>query len=135
MLKIMNMPGLIWMVTILKIEVGDIFNINLNPTEGEEKSKIRPCIILQDQITPLRLVTILPITEDNGKRSDVFFVPIKNYQKVGLQKPSVVDCYQIRTVSIDRLQKNKIGNAIDLIDDIKTRVANILEITGEHIAF
>ena len=134
MLKITIMPGLLWMVTALKIEVGDIFNINLNPTEGEEKNKIRPCIILQNQITPLRLVTILPITEDNGRRSDVFFVPIANYQALGLKKPSVVDCYQIRTVSMDRLQKNKIGNANGLIDSIKTRVANILEITEEHIS-
>lgn len=121
------------MVTTLKIEVGDIFNINLNPTEGEEKSKIRPCIILQNQITPLKLVTVLPITIDNGKRSDVFFVPINNYHEVGLRKPSVVDCYQIRTVSMDRLLKNKLGNAAGLVDDIKRKLANILEINEDHI--
>jgi mRNA interferase MazF len=121
------------MVTILKIDVGDIFNINLNPTKGDEKSKIRPCIVLQNQITPLKLVTVLPITEDTGKRSDVYFVPIKNYQVIGLNKPSVVDCYQIRTVSIDRLLKKKLGNAVELIDDIKIKVANILEISEDHI--
>lgn len=121
------------MVMILKIEVGDIFNINLNPTKGEEKSKTRPCIILQNQITPLKLVTVLPITEDTGRRSEVFFVPIQNYREAGLKKPSVVDCYQIRTVSIDRLSENKLGNAVELIDDIKTRLANILEITEEHV--
>ena len=121
------------MVTTLKIEVGDIFNINLNPTKGEEKSKIRPCIILQNQITPLKLVTVLPITIDNRKRSDVFFVTINNYHEVGLKKPSVVDCYQIRTISMDRLLKNKLGNAVELIDDIKKKLANILEITEDHI--
>jgi mRNA interferase MazF len=121
------------MVTTLKIEVGDIFNINLNPTTGEEKSKVRPCIILQNQITPLKLVTVLPITIDNGKRSDVFFVKINNYHEVGLKKPSVVDCYQIRTVSIERLMKNKLGNAAELVDDIKKKLANLLEITEDHI--
>ena len=123
------------MVTILNIEIGDVVTINLNPTKGEEKSKSRPCFILQNQITPLRLVTVLPITEDTGKRNDVFFVPIKNYREVGLKKPSVIDCYQIRTVSIDRLARRKIGNAADLIDNVKTRIANILEITEEHVAF
>lgn len=52
------------MATILKLDIGDIVNIDLNPVRGEEKNKIRPCIILQNQITPLRLVTVLPITED-----------------------------------------------------------------------
>lgn len=117
----------------MKIDVGDIFNINLNPTKGEEKSKTRPCIIIQNQVTPLKLVTVLPITEDTGRRSEVFFVPIHNYHEVGLKKPSVVDCYQIRTVSIDRLSENKLGNAVELIDDIKTRLANILEINEEHV--
>lgn len=123
------------MVTILKIKVGDVVTINLNPTKGEEKSKSRPCFILQNQITPLRLVTVLPITVDTGKRNDVFFVPIKNYREVGLKKPSLIDCYQIRTVSIDRLAKKRIGNAITLIDDVKTKLANILEISKEHVAF
>jgi len=129
----MIMPGTVWTGTILKIEMGDIFHIDLNPTKGAEKSKIRPCIVLQNQITPLRLVTVLPITEDNGRRNSVFFAPIINYRKNGLSKPSVVDCYQLRTVSIDRLTGKKLGNADELMDDIKKRVANILEITEDHV--
>ena len=117
----------------MKIEKGDIVYINLNPTKGQEKNKTRPCIILQNQITPLKLVTVLPITEDTGRRNDVFFVPIRYYREVGLNKPSVIDCYQVRTVSIDRILENKLGNAVELIDDVKKRLAGILEITEEHV--
>lgn len=74
----------------MKIEVGDIVYINLNPT-------------------------------------------IRYYREVGLNKPSVIDCYQVRTVSIDRILENKLGNAIELIDDVKKRLAGILEITEEHV--
>lgn len=127
------MFGLVWMEKILKVEIGDIINVDLNPVKGEEKSKIRPCVILQNQITPLRLVTVLPITEDNGKRNNLFFCPISNWKKEGLSKPSVVDCYQIRTVSLDRLLANKLGNIEEIIDSIKTRLATILEISTEHV--
>jgi mRNA interferase MazF len=133
MLWIAVMSGLIWMEMILKVNVGDIVNINLNPTKGDEKSKVRPCIVIQNQITPLRLVTVLPITEDTGRRNNAFFVSIGDYHEVGLKKPSVVDCYQIRTVSMDRLSEEILGNASELMDDIKKRLANILEITEEHI--
>ncbi|MDQ1352388.1 MAG: mRNA interferase MazF [Acidobacteriota bacterium] len=121
------------MATILKLDIGDIVNIDLNPVRGEEKNKIRPCIILQNQITPLRLVTVLPITDDNGRRNSLFFCPIPDFKKAGLTKPSVVDCYQIRTVSVDRILYNKLGNAREIIDEIKSRLANILEISIDHV--
>jgi hypothetical protein len=34
---------------------------------------------------------------------------------------------------MDRLLKNKLGNAVEIIDDIKKKLANILEITEDHI--
>lgn len=130
-----NISGKILMekISIDKLEAGDIVWINLNPVQGDEKSKIRPCLVFQKKITPLNLITVLPITDDNGKRQSSFFVKITDLEKAGLHKKSVIDCYQIRTLSANRVTK-KIGSISEfLLDETKKAVALILGIHSYHI--
>ncbi len=115
------------------LRVGDVIWLNLNPTQGDEKNKIRPCLVIQKRITPLDLITVLPITDDNGKREGLFFVKIPDSKKAGLTKKSVIDCYQIRTVSKSRVVK-KVGSlSLELVDEVKKAVALILGIHSCHI--
>jgi mRNA-degrading endonuclease toxin of MazEF toxin-antitoxin module len=79
--------------------------VDLNPTVGPEKKKERFCLVIEKSNSPLNLIMILPITNDTGKRNSQFYVPIADLKQAGLSKPSVIDCYQIRTVSTERLVK------------------------------
>lgn len=123
----------------LKIEVGDIVRVALDPTLGDEKEKERFCLVIEKGASHLNLIIILPITNDTGKRSSQFYVPITNLKQAGLHKPSVVDCYQIRTISIERLKKSKMGTlTVGKVDEtvlfeVRQRLAFLLDIGEEHV--
>jgi mRNA interferase MazF len=123
----------------LGISVGDIVRVDLNPTKGHEKQKDRFCLVIEKGTSQLNLIIILPITEDNGKRNSQFYIPIHNLKDAGLNKPSVVDCYQIRTISIERLSKSKSGSfrwgKVDdsILFDVRQRLACLFDIGEEHI--
>lgn len=123
------------------IEVGDIIRVDLNPTVGDEKRKIRFCLVIENGNSHLKLIIVLPITEDTGNRIGHFYIPIKNLEKAGLHKPSVIDCYQIRTVSIKRLIKNESGSytmgKVDesVLFEVRQRLSRLLDIGEEHVRF
>jgi len=87
----------------------------------------------------LDLIIVLPITNYTGKKSNKLYVQIDDLKQAGLHKPSVVDCYQIRTVSIERLVKNKSGSFAsgkvneDVMFEVRKRLALLLDIGEEHI--
>lgn len=122
-----------------EIEIGDIVRVALDPTKGDEKQKERFCLVIEKGSSHLNLIIILPITNDNGKRSSQFYVPITNLKDAGLQKPSVIDCYQIRTISIEKLVKSSFGSFSfgkvdeDILFKVKQRLAWLLDIGEEHV--
>lgn len=123
----------------LSIDVGDVVRVSLDPTIGHEKQKERFCVVLEKGSTPLNLLIILPITNDNGKRSSQLYIPIKNLKEAGLHKKSVIDCYQIRTISTERLIQNSNGDLTlgkiseSTLFQIRQRLAWLLDIGEEHI--
>ena len=119
------------------IEVGDIVRVSLDPTVGHEKKKERFCLVIEKGSSHLDLIIVLPITNDTGKRNSQFYVPITNLKEAGLHKQSVIDCYQIRTISTDRLIKVK-SFVIGKIDqaglfEVRQRLAWLLDIGEEHV--
>lgn len=124
----------------LMLEAGDIVRVDLNPTVGHEKKKERFCLVIEKGSSHLDLIIVLPITEDTGKRSNKLYVQIADLKQAGLHKPSVVDCYQIRTVSIERLVKDQSGSFTsgkvreDVMFEVRKRLALLLDIGEEHIA-
>jgi mRNA interferase MazF len=122
----------------IEIEVGDIVRVALDPTVGDEKQKERYCLVIEKGNSHLNLIIILPITNDTGKRNSQFYVPITNIKEAGLLKPSVIDCYQIRTISIERIVKHKLNFTIGKIDEsvlfeVRQRLAWLLDIGEEHV--
>jgi len=89
---------------------GEIWEINLNPTIGSEMQKIRPCIILNNNMVgklPLKIVA--PITDFKEYYKDIpWMVKIEPNSKNGLKKISTIDLFQVRSLSEKRLIK-KIG--------------------------
>ena len=93
-----------------------IFLANLDPVIGSEQGKIRPVLVISEeeinQILPV--VSVLPITSrKSGRRiySNEVLIPVGIG---GLEKESIVLCYQIRTLDKKRLTK-KIGK-IDALE-------------------
>lgn len=123
----------------LGIEVGDVVRVALDSTMGDEKQKERFCLVIERGDSHLNLIIILPITNDTGKRSSQFYVPIIDLKEAGLHKPSVIDCYKIRTISIERLVKNKLGaftvGKVDetVLFEVRQRLAWLLDIGDEHV--
>ena len=121
------------------LEAGNIVRVTLDPNIGDEKKKERFCLVIEKGNSHLNLIIILPITNDTKKISSKFYVPITNLKKAGLQKPSVIDCYQIRTISIERLVKNQLGSFIvgkvdeATLFEVRQRLSWLLDIGEEHV--
>ncbi|MEA1892264.1 MAG: type II toxin-antitoxin system PemK/MazF family toxin [Campylobacterota bacterium] len=89
---------------------GEIWQINLDPTIGSEMKKMRPCLILNnDMIGKLELKVIAPITDFKSHYRDIpWMVVLEPNSKNGLKKISTIDLFQVRSLSQKYLIK-KIG--------------------------
>ena len=108
---------------------GEIWLVDLEPTIGAEMNKTRPALIINDnELGRLPLKVIVPIT---GWKEHYNIAPwmikIEPNEVNGLSKVSSIDCFQIRSVSQDRLVK-KIGGIT--IDEINKTQEGILKILG-----
>jgi mRNA interferase MazF len=108
----------------------EIWLIDLDPTKGAEIQKKRPAVIVNnDALGKLPLKVIVPIT-DWKDRFDIapWMVKIEPNTTNGLSKFSCADCFQIRSLSQERLIK-KLGS-IDkaIFDEIKEAVRKVLDL-------
>jgi len=89
---------------------GSVWQVNLDPAIGSEIKKSRPCLILNsDQIGKLALKTVAPITDFKEYYSLVpWMVTVEPTKENGLNKRSVIDLFQVRSISQQRLS-HKIG--------------------------
>ncbi len=81
----------------------DVYLADLNPSIGREQQGTRPVLIISNKYENLLdVATIIPITsKKEGRR----VYPNEVLLKKELQKPSIVLCQQIRTISKKRLIK------------------------------
>jgi mRNA interferase MazF len=95
----------------------------LEPSTGSETGKIRPCIIVTNDVynSILPIVQVVPITSWSEKKSKIITnVTIEPNDNNGLTKLSVADCLQTRPIDyVKRMIKvrgeleNKIIKKID----------------------
>lgn len=90
-----------------QIKRGLIIDIDLDPTKGSETGKVRPCIVVTNDIYNSRVpvIQVVPITQWSGKKSRIKTnVEIMPSPINGLTKLSIADCLQTRPVDYrDRL--------------------------------
>ena len=86
---------------------GEIWLIDLDPTVGAEMSKTRPAVIVNDdRLGKLPLKIIAPVTDWKNHYSIApWMIEISPSNQNGLKKKSSIDCFQVRSVSKDRLIK------------------------------
>ena len=111
--------------------VAEVVEIDLDPTKGHEQKKTRPCVIIN--VHPmLDLINVFPITDSINKSGRVFIV-IKDLKSAGLIKASVIDTYQIRTLSVNRINKKMGKISADEVFACRKSLALIFEIDEEHL--
>ena len=110
----------------MKIERGEIWLANLDPTQGSEQAGTRPIIIFQDSTLSKFTTTIItiPLTT-NLRRATLPTCLIILKGQGGLNQDSVALCHQIRVLDKTRLIK-KLGQ-LEL--EIITSLENIVLFT------
>jgi len=84
-----------------KLKRGMIIDVDLDPTLGSETGKIRPCVIVTNDVYNERVpvVQVVPITVWSEKKAkittNIEIYPSKNN---GLSKKSIADCLQTRPI-------------------------------------
>ena len=89
----------------------EIWLIDLDPTKGAEIQKKRSAIVVNDnRLGKLPLKIIVPITDWKERYSIApWMIKIEPNTTNGLSKTSAADCFQIRSLSQERLIK-KLGD-------------------------
>ena len=108
---------------------GEIWLVDLEPTIGAEMNKTRPALIMNNnKLGKLPLKVIVPITGWKEHYSIApWMIKIEPNQINGLRKISSIDCFQIRSVSQERLVE-KIGEITS--DEIIKVQEGVLKILG-----
>lgn len=87
---------------------GAIWLVNLGPTIGAEIKKTRPCIIINDDsvgVLPLKIVAPITAYKDRYKHVP-WMVTLFPGPENGLDKTSVIDLFQVRSVAGERLVRS-----------------------------
>ena len=83
------------------MERGMIIDIDLYPTQGSETGKVRPCVVVTNDVYNARVpvIHIVPITAWNEKKERITTnVALTPSVINGLEKKSIADCLQTRPV-------------------------------------
>jgi len=106
----------------------DVYLADLNPTIGREQFGKRPVLIISNNYENLLdIVTIIPIISLKESRK---IYPNELLLETELEKPSILLCQQIRTIS-----KNRLIKKLTSIDNYITRkkIVNILCLRFEDV--
>ncbi len=80
---------------------GMIVDVNLDPTQGSETGKTRPCIIVTNNVynAKVPVIQVVPITEWSPRKAKIKTnIEIVPSSLNGLTKQSIADCLQTRPV-------------------------------------
>ncbi|GIK73554.1 MAG: mRNA interferase PemK [Chloroflexota bacterium] len=104
---------------------GMVIDVNLEPTQGSETGKVRPCVIVTNDEYNARLpiVQVVPLTGWSEKKAVVKTnVMIAPTAQNGLAKPSIADCLQTRPID-HRHRMVRVRGALDAATMHKIDVA------------
>ncbi len=91
----------------MEITRGDVYLVDLEPTKGSEQGKIRPCLIIQNDVGNKHSPVTIIATITSKAEEFPFIVKLKQGE-ANLPKESYIQLNQIRTISKQRII-SKIG--------------------------
>lgn len=84
-----------------QLERGMVIDVDLDPTKGSETGKIRPCVIVTNDMYNARLpvIQVVPLTAWSERKAAIITnVEIAPSSRNGLTKKTVADCLQTRPI-------------------------------------
>jgi len=107
---------------------GMVIDIDLDPTKGSETGKVRPCVVVTNDVYNERVpvIQVVPITAGSEKKARIITnVEIDPTPRNGLTKKSVADCLQTRPVDYaERLVRVR-G---ELEEDVMSKIDEALKV-------
>jgi mRNA interferase MazF len=100
------------------IERGMVIDINLDPVQGSETGKVRPCVVVTNNVYNARVpvIQVVPVTAWNPKKARIKTnVTLTPSVINGLDKKSVADCLQTRPVDY-RLRLSRVRGKLEQND-------------------
>ncbi len=111
-----------------RLERAMVIDVNLDPTRGSETGKIRPCVVVTNDVYNERVpvIQVVPITAWNPKKARIRTnVELSPSPTNGLSKKSIADCLQTRPVD-RRFRLEKVRGK--LADEDMSRIDRALAI-------
>lgn len=107
---------------------GEIWYVNLDPIIGSEMKKTRRAVIINnDTIGRLPLRVIVPITAWKDEYKDVpWMVQLRPDRLNNLEKASAADAFQVRSVSVQRLEKQAGYLTREIMEQIDEAIAVVI---------
>jgi mRNA interferase MazF len=89
---------------------GEVWWVQFDPAVGEEIQKTRPAVVVNaEDVGKLELRIVVPITDWKDRYKDYLWcVCLSPDVNNGLDKEGAADCFQVKSVSVERF-KEKIG--------------------------
>jgi len=101
-----------------RLQRGMVITVNLDPTQGSETGKVRPCIIVTNDVYNQRVpvIQVVPITAWSNKKSRIITnVTLEPDPGNGLTKKSIADCLQTRPID----HRMRLGSIVGKVSDVK----------------
>jgi mRNA interferase MazF len=112
---------------------GLIIDVDLEPTKGSETGKVRPCIIVTNNVYNDRVpvIQVVPLTEWSLKKSKIKTnVAIVPSPLNGLSKHSIADCLQTRPIDHqNRLVSIRGEVEVELMSKISQALKVVFDLT------
>jgi mRNA interferase MazF len=118
-------------MTTIQVRRGEIYYADLDPVVGSETGKIRPVLIIQNDVgnlySPTTIITV--ITEYSEKKASYPICVAVSKDVGGLKKDSIVNLSQLRSIDKRRLISPKLAELPDdLMEKVDTALKNSLAI-------
>lgn len=107
---------------------GEVWDVNFSPQVGDEIQKIRPAVIVNhDTIGALKLKVVVPIT-DAVRSIGQWHTLLRKSTSNGLEKDSVADCFQLKSLSRDRFIRRRGQLSEEEMDEVKLCLMKVLDL-------
>ena len=104
---------------------GEVWWIEFDPTVGSEVRKTRPAVVASVPsvgVLPLRIV--VPVTEWDVRWAEVpWMVHLRRGPRNGLAKDSAADCFQVKSLSLERFRSRLGAVTAGEVEEIAAAVA------------
>lgn len=105
---------------------GEVWLVDFAPKIGQEIGKVRSAIIVNhDSMGALQLKIVVPVT-DALRSIREWHVPLNPSEENGISKPSVADCFQVKSISKERFLKRLGALSSDEMDEVKLALIKVL---------